>query len=86
MGDSTGIKGVTIEDQCEVRRRKSIENWQHGLRYLGKALIPGTKRYKSKGFDGVREAMAWAESARSRMMAGMAPTGGERHEPWPWRP
>jgi len=74
MGESTGIHGVTIEDQWEVRRRKGIENWQHGLRFLGKALIPGTKRYKSKGFDSIRDATAWAETARTRMAGGLAPT------------
>jgi len=67
-------RGVTVEDLWARKRRQGLPHDPYVCRYLGKALIPGTRRYKTRAFNKRRDAVVWAEQTRSRLIARLEPS------------
>jgi len=68
---SKHVRGTSVVDIHAYKRRHKKPNPTAGKRWLGRAQVPGTKRFRTKSFENKGDAWAWAEDMLSKMKLGI---------------
>jgi integrase len=68
---SKHVRGTSVVDIHAAKRKAGKKNADVGKRWLGRAQVPGTRRFRTKAWETEDQAWHWAEDMLSKMKLGI---------------